>query len=48
MDDLILLLLERYGAWSVIAAILLILIAESILDAIKDFVVDWIKERRIK
>ncbi len=47
MDDLIIGLLEQYGAWAVVAAVVLYLAAEFVLDLVKDLIIDKIKASRI-
>lgn len=46
MDDLLILILERYGTGAIIAAFILYLAIEFGLDLVRDLLIDWIKDRR--
>ncbi len=47
MDDLVIGLLEKYGGWAVVAAVVLWLGAEFVLDIVKELIMDKIKAGRI-
>ena len=46
MGDIIVFLLENYGGWIIVAAIVGFLLLEFLLDLAKDLLIDWIKDKR--
>ncbi len=46
MGDLIVWVLENFGGWAIVAAVVAFLLAEFTLDLAKDLLIDWIKDRR--
>jgi hypothetical protein len=46
MDDILVFMIERYGGWAVIFAVVAYLAAESLLDLGRDLLIDWIKDKR--